>query len=263
MPRKMNPFNNAIERLYTSFFKEHNINAKTGQVNDYPELRFATYPYIGSRYAEAPFKLLVVGMDIGKDETFELQSFETRRENIDKPCDFNPHIAGTYASTVFFLKHFKESFPTYQAIWEQLDVPVNYARLTKTPLHENDNNPLKYIALTNFFKFVTNDRKLRSGDENRKVIFEKELQLLVDEIKEMQPDLALFQGLTPLSKIKPMLESNGIAYGHIEHPSNRKKNGRHAGNNVASLSFDSAFELRFPELIKAAALNKEKYTTCV
>ena len=101
-----------LTKKYRELFERYGIDEQTGQLEYCPCRKFATYPYIGSQYGEAA-KILIVGLDIGEDETPErpgqpgwFQSFEERRAAIeDKELrKHNPHIAGTYFTALFFLK---------------------------------------------------------------------------------------------------------------------------------------------------------------
>ena len=95
-----------LKKKYRELFTKYEIDEQTGQLGYDPTRKFATYPYIGSRYGEAA-RILIVGLDIGEDETPGCyQSFEERRAAIeDKELrNHNPHIAGTYFTALFFLK---------------------------------------------------------------------------------------------------------------------------------------------------------------
>ena len=88
-----------LTNKYQELFRRYGIDAQTGQLGNCPCRKFATYSYIGSLYGEAA-KILIVGLDIGKDETpGRFQSFEDRRVKIEEEKELwkhNPHIAGTY-----------------------------------------------------------------------------------------------------------------------------------------------------------------------
>ena len=90
---------------YLSFFDLFKINKQTGELLDYSNVKFITMPYIGSKYTLSKQKILFVGMDVGKDETpGRYQNFDERNSNIENNSHFNPHIAGTYCSSLFLLK---------------------------------------------------------------------------------------------------------------------------------------------------------------
>ena len=64
-------------------------------------------------------------------------------------------------------------------------------------------NPLAYVTLTNFYKFVTKGRTKLSGSSDRKHIFlEHECNLLLDEIKNFKPKIIIFQSVGFWDKYK-------------------------------------------------------------
>ena len=68
-----------VETPYRRFFRDMEIDPETGTTPRQADRKFAAYPYIGSRYGADPDvrRLLVVGLDIGSDETRgRLQRFE-------------------------------------------------------------------------------------------------------------------------------------------------------------------------------------------
>src|SRR5690554_5048785 len=69
-----------ITNAYSYFFNELQINPTTGEfLNTDTNTKFATYPFLGSNYEKSKLKIVVVGLDIGKDETNGcIQSFEHR-----------------------------------------------------------------------------------------------------------------------------------------------------------------------------------------
>lgn len=69
-----------IKGVYKTFFEKLNIDENTGELQvDNKILKFATFPYIGSNYSDAKKRILIVGLDIGQDETPDhLQSFSER-----------------------------------------------------------------------------------------------------------------------------------------------------------------------------------------
>ena len=56
---------------------------------------------------------------------------------------------------------------------------------------------MSYVAYENRFRFVTVNRKERTGDSDRKWInAERECKLLMDEVSVFNPDIIVFQGTT-------------------------------------------------------------------
>jgi hypothetical protein len=219
-----------IEIEYLKFFKEFDINPTTGRLNSYPEIKFVTMPYIGSKYYTSKTKILFVGMDVGKDETpGRFQNLAERNSNIESDVNFNPHIAGTYCSALFLLKNEKK----WQDIWDKFILYNTSSQATKTQNHRNGENPLSFISLTNLHKFVTISRVNRSGDENRKFIKrELEESLLLKEIEILNPNLILFQGKLPSSDTLNALKEKNIEIIFAFHPSNRQKAGRNPQNYI-------------------------------
>lgn len=214
-----------IKQTYSNFFKEFKINSNTGELNDYPSLKFSTMPYIGSKYEISKKKILFIGMDIGKDETSGyVQDFKERRDYIEKDINFNPHIAGTYCAALFLLK----DLYNWETVWENFSKYPTYSQATKFKHHAEGQNPLSYIALTNLHKFVTNNRKNRAGDSNRKFLKrETEENILLREVKLLNPEIILFQGLKlPSRETIEKIKEDGIRVIGASHPSYRKKGGR-------------------------------------
>lgn len=101
--------------------------------------------------------------------------------------------------------------------------------------HVESENPLKYIALTNFFKFVTKERINRAGSENRVFINKTiEEQLFIDEINILNPSIIVFQGYYPSAEILEKIKINNREIYKAFHPSYRKKNGRNIMNYLNS-----------------------------
>lgn len=225
--------NNQIEILYQNFFKEFDIDPLTGILNNHPDEKFVTMPYIGSEYYTAKIKILFVGLDVGKDETpGRFQNLEQRRDNIACDIDFNPHIAGTYCTALFLLK---DEYG-WQNEWDNFCTYDTYSQATKIQNHKNGENPLSFVSLTNLHKFVTIDRVNRSGNENRKFLNEElEEGLLLDEIEILSPNIILFQGKLPSPNILKKIEEKNIEIFFAPHPSYRLKDGRNPQNYVQQL----------------------------
>lgn len=207
---------NKLKELYEDLFKKFEIDEKTGVLNNYEKFeeykkagklkKFPTYPYIGSKYGSKGVpKILVIGLDIGSDEKKDgIKSFKERREDIggEKNGKYNPHIAGTYFLALYFLE---ESPDLEKSFWEKIGnketcqgVLKNIYNVVKNEGNIksilNIENPLHYISLTNYYKFVTKDRDKKFGGNDRIYLnksFEKDF--LLKEIKEFNPDIILFQ----------------------------------------------------------------------
>lgn len=181
-----------LKNKYQELFKKFEIDEKTGCFKKIPNLKFPTFPYIGSKYGISK-RILIVGLDIGSDEKIGgIQSFEERRKAIeDKPVSkHNPHIAGTYFTALFFLK----DNLNLQNYWNKLKNTISCQKALQNQEELPTLNPLSYIALTNYYKFVSINRKNRAGGENRIHLDQKiELNFFIEEVKIFNPDIVVFQ----------------------------------------------------------------------
>lgn len=188
-----------LTNLYKEFFSKHNINCESGlkqienksKQNENKFVRFATYPFIWKKYwTENKPKILFVWLDIWKDEKQNIQNFDERYSSIiNQP--YNSHKSWTYIYSAFFLKN---------NLFEQFD-NILHSSFIKAYKDIRDNvnfNPLDYVCLTNFYKFVTEGRKGRSWWKDRKFyIWEKEeMSLFIKEIEIFKPDKIVFQSNT-------------------------------------------------------------------
>ncbi len=208
----MDNYEKSILEKYQEFFFQNKCITKTGKLRG-KNKRFASYPFLGDNYGKTK-KLLFIGMDIGKDER-ELISLNDRRSDIQDLyiCGFNHHIAGTYFLTLYYLKeelgltkYWKESSKQDKFSASILNNSENKNSDHLFPLHGRL-NLLSYVALTNYYKFVTVDRENRSGDQDRVHVLDQAIEerLLVDEVDILKPDIILFQGL----------EFNKAKYSHM------------------------------------------------
>lgn len=213
-----------IKQLYLNFFQELGINESSGLFNNSDsKIRFATYPYIGKRYAESKLKILFVGLDIGQQERSYIQDIVERRNSIALDCDFNPHIAGTYTTALFYLK----DIYNWNDSWGRVITYSTSQQATRIKQHNGDDNPLHYIALSNYFKFVGIDRVNRSGADDRKYVkADTEKRLLLNEIEILKPDIVIFQGNSPYFDVIHDIKKMNIKTLKIWHPSLRKKGAR-------------------------------------
>lgn len=177
-----------IINLYKNFFDKFHINHKTGEFLCNKKLKFATYPYIGSAYGKK-IKILFIGLDIGRDEKIgSILGFKEKRERVEglnnNIKEMNPHISGTYISIIYLFKK------NWMMIKNTRSYKVGIEKFQK----KYKDNLFSYISLTNLHKFVTKNRKPRSGGNDRKYICrDLELKLLMDEIEIFKPRILLFQ----------------------------------------------------------------------
>lgn len=196
----MNNYKKQLDEIYKNFFMELEVDENTGILQSNKLLKFAAFPFIGSRYGKTK-KLLIIGLDIGSDEKKTgIISYEERRKIIeDKDISYhNPHISGCYISALYILK--KEL--NWNTCWND----IKNVRTCQKALQNKDflprENPLSFISFTNYHKFVTIERKNRAGGENRKYINKSaEEKLLIKEVKILCPDVILFQGAKFYSRI--------------------------------------------------------------
>lgn len=174
------------------FFTHFKIDDRTGTLRDH-DVKFPTFPYIGSRYGELK-RVLIIGLDIGSDEApGRIQSFEKRRRAIEYEAvsKHNPHIAGTYITALYFLK---SQLQEWNDCWNKLDGSFTCKKLLRDTANLPDTNPLSFIALTNYYKFVRERREHKTGPENRKYLDrEFEEEFVVEEIRVFDPDVVVLQ----------------------------------------------------------------------
>lgn len=182
----------AVEALYLRFFGDMGIDPATGTTPLQADRKFATYPYIGSKYGANPDvkRLLVVGRDIGSDETpGRLQHFEERRKAIEcTPLpSLNPHIAGTYFTAV------KYACPGQE--WDRVRHRDQTCQAILKDGYALGSNPLSHVALTNFYKWVTVGRRHKGGAQDcTPVDAHLERELFLEEVRLLAPHVVVFQG---------------------------------------------------------------------
>lgn len=181
-----------MEAAYRRFFLDMGIDPETGTTPREADRKFAAYPYIGSRYGTDPDlrRLLVVGLDIGSDETpGRLQHFEERRRAIECKSlpSLNPHIAGTYFTAL------KYAFPGCE--WDRVKDRDRTCRAILRDGYALGSNPLSHVALTNFYKWVTIGRRNKGGGQDRKHVDRRlETALFLQEVRLLAPHVVVFQG---------------------------------------------------------------------
>lgn len=202
---KEKPRQNREEELgeaYNQFFKDMGINEKSGKFirNKHPDKKFATYPYVGSKYGNNgnAKKILFIGRDIGIGcWAGGIQSFSERREGIEeKPLDcHNPHIAGTYMTALYFLKDKFDGSARWEKIVKRDLICKSVLRLSDRKELLPSENPLSYCALTNYHKFMTKGvETMRDKRGLEWLCRDKEEGLFRKEIEIFGPDIVIFQG---------------------------------------------------------------------
>ena len=225
-----------LKKVYDQFFQTMEIDPETGCLGKHSGKKFPTYPYIGSKYGCAR-KVLFIGMDIGEDpKPGRIQSFSERRKSIEDKLlsKHNPHIAGTYMTTLYFLRDELD----WNAHWSKVKGAHTCQQALKYQCGDLPlDNPLSYCALTNYYKFVEEDRTRRTGSKDRRYLDEDaERRFFNTELNAFNPDIIVFQGAVPnraITNLNEMRARSCLA----PHPSYRKKNGRIPENYVNRIEF--------------------------
>lgn len=225
-----------LTSVYREFFYEMGIDPETGNLPPYHSetQKFACYPYIGSLYGLGKRRVLAVGLEVAHDNPFGegIQPFESRRRSIEeKPLEkHNPHIAGTYFTAL------KYACPEFG--WDRFaNSHQSWEKLLKAGKDLPERNPLSFIALTNFHKWVTRGARKTAGTRDR-VTFDRKLEeeLLYREVAILEPDVVVFQSAEyakpRFRRLRNMIERRGRQCLVVYHPSNRKHRGRLPGRVV-------------------------------
>ena len=224
-----------LERLYAGdLYKSLRINPKTGEIglDEGRGLKFPTLPFIGSRYGDGP-RILFVGLDIGCDEKPGIiQDFIQRRSAIESQSleRHNPHIAGTYFIAMYLLR---DQLASMRASWQGLEEGRTCKNLLKAQAGLPVDNPLSYVALTNYYKFVSIGRDGRAGARNRRYLSAQtkaiEQRFFLHEVRAFMPDMIVFQSAVfQQTQYQPILQElrEHAAVFVAPHPSARHKGAR-------------------------------------
>jgi hypothetical protein len=186
-----------IEELYKKFFIDNEIDIITWILNG-KRVRFATYPFIWKKYWEKA-KILFVWLDIWKDERCVDDIYQKlddrycgimkKGSSLKSPKDYNPHISWTYITSMYYLFKEKLSNDIMNMTFKKW-----IKELIKNDDTKND-NPLEYVSLINYYKFVTIWRCSRqwSSDRKNQLSNNKENELFLKEIEILNPDIIIFQ----------------------------------------------------------------------
>ncbi len=207
-----------LTTLYNEFFAKMDIDPNSGlwkNAQECASVRFATMPFIGHSYAEAPIKILFAAYDIGNDESNDaecIQTFEERHDAVvSNPC--SPHIAGTYVTTICLLKN------QYADDWNR--ILANETKSNISVIKDSPEGVLEYVAMTNRWKFVTVNRTKRQGGSDRVYRNKQaEMELFYREVEILNPDIVWFQGPTGAYEYAKRLKAQGRRVYIAYHPSN-------------------------------------------
>ena len=196
--------------------------------------RFSGMPFIGDNYGEYSPKILIVGSDIGSDErksdnTFH--DFHSKRKNC-MSGKYYAHLAGTYMTALYLLRNCEQ----FRGMWQDSMCGITAQGALKRLNASQIAEVAHAIALTNLHKFVTVNRKGKSGDQDRNWIdHDKELAIFIEEIKCFAPDIIILQAINSISneEIEMIKQAAGGASVYkLTHPSTRKKGGRIVQNLI-------------------------------
>ena len=196
--------------------------------------RFSGMPFIGDNYGEYSPKILIVGSDIGSDErksdnTFH--NFHSKRKNC-MSGKYYAHLAGTYMTALYLLRNCEQ----FRGMWQDSMCGITAQGALKRLNASQIAEVAHAIALTNLHKFVTVNRKGKSGADDRNWIdHDKELAIFIEEIKCFAPDIVILQAINSISneEIEMIKQAAGGASVYkLTHPSTRKKRGRIVQNLI-------------------------------
>lgn len=222
--------------LVKDFSKAMGFNEETGLLPN-GKKRFSGMPFIGFRYSEQTPKILIVGEDIGSDECVNdnakdfngtplyYHDFDSKRNNCVNVA-YNAHLAGTYMTALYLLRNCDK----FKDMWEESMCGKTAHWALKMLSASQIAEIAHMIALTNLHKFVTVDRKGKSGDEDRNWIdHDKEFAIFIEEVKCFAPDIIILQAINSISEaeIEQIKQAvKGVAVYKLTHPSTRRKGGR-------------------------------------
>ena len=230
-----------LDAAHQRFFHKLGIDAETGSISR--DRKFAGYPYVGARYGTDTdcCKLLVVGLDSGKDKNPGGGPFRDRGE-FEKAADdpkVNAHMAGVYFAALRFAWPPDWGWRLVKAQQETCERLLKKRRWGIV-LRELKGNPLNYIAFTNYYKWVTKGQENRSGEKDRRHFVDEqaEIDLVHEEVRILQPDIVVFQSTRfakfEFANTRRFVEGIADCY-VLVHPSNRERGGRRPQNVVTPI----------------------------
>ena len=224
----------AIRKVLVEDFSEAmGFNEETGLLPN-GEKRFSGMPFIGNDYGKFSLKILIVGSDIGSDErksdnTFH--DFHSKRKNC-MSGKYYAHLAGTYITALYLLRNCDE----FKDMWEESMCEKTAHWALKMLSAPQIAEIAHAIALTNLHKFVTVNRKGKSGAEDRIWIdHDKEFATFIEEVKCFAPDIIILQAINSMTNedIEQIKQAAGGASVYkLPHPSTRKRDGRIVQNLI-------------------------------
>ena len=142
------------------------------------------------------------------------------------------HLAGTYMTALYLLRNCEQ----FRGMWQDSMCGITAQGALKRLNASQIAEVAHAIALTNLHKFVTVNRKGKSGADDRNWIdHDKELAIFIEEIKCFAPDIVILQAINSISneEIEMIKQAAGGASVYkLTHPSTRKKGGRIVQNLI-------------------------------
>jgi len=223
-----------VLEAHQGFFDHFEIDCTTGLVQR-PCIKFASYPHVGSEYGSMK-RLLIVGMDVGWDETpGQIQTIEARRSLIEGTplTELGPHMAGTCVMAMHLLKGERESWQGWLA---NADMTATPQTLLRHGAGLPAPNPLLHFAFTNYYKFL-----LPKTGERVQLEREREEDFLLDEVRALEPAVVLLQSAQFKHGYQKLLErlSERAEVFMSDHPSVRGER-RWAGRLIKSIESSTA-----------------------
>lgn len=222
--------------LVEDFSKAMGFDKETGVLPN-GKRRFSGMPFIGNDYGKYSPKILIVGSDIGCDERRSVDTyhnFDTKRECciLSSKRKYGAHLCGTYMTALYLLK----DVAPFNSLWQDEMCNTTAIRALKTLETEKIHQIADAIALTNLHKFVTIDRRDRSGDKDRKWIdHDKEFATFIEEVKCFAPGIVILQAINSISEaeVEQIKQATGSTSVYkLTHPSTRRKGGRIVQNLI-------------------------------
>lgn len=185
-----------LEARYAEFFADMAVDPATGLLKGREAWKIACYPHVGTKYGSDPEvnRVLVFGLNVGYDMNPDgIWTTDEWREGLEPQekvqTGFNPHIAGTYFTMLRYgcppewgWERFRHSRDSCQVLLRKgEDLPSE--------------NPLSYLAFSNIYKWAWRgaENTLQQKSTQRFLDRTKEAELILDEIRILDPDIVILQ----------------------------------------------------------------------
>ena len=185
-----------LRARYAEFFNAMGVDPATGLLKGREAWKIASYPHVGTKYGSAPEvnRVLVFGLNVGYDMNPDgIWTTDQWREGLEPQekvrTGFNPHIAGTYFTMLRYgcppewgWARFRNSRDSCQILLRKGEgLPSG--------------NPLSYLAFSNIYKWAWHgaENTLQQKSTQRFLDRTKEVELILDEIRLLDPDIVVLQ----------------------------------------------------------------------